>query len=101
MSDEQIHTADGQTIDVADHPRDSGIVATGATVSQSQKENLGNYENCEPHASVRVEFRPAIKLDSPEAEDALGTKLAVLRRVVDDHIQQSIDRTKAGREMDK
>ena len=99
MSD-TVTTADGAEIPVSELPENAGIVVTGATVSESRKENLGNYENVEPHASVRAEFRPALEIDSPDAEEMLQRKLAVLRRVVDDHIQESIDRTVAGREMD-
>lgn len=101
MSSDTITLPDGTELDVVDAERDSSVVVVGATVSGSQKENLGNYENVEPHASVRAEFRPAIRVNTSDAESAVKSKLAVLRRVVDDHLQQSIDRTKAGREMDE
>lgn len=99
MSD-TVTLPDGTELNVVDAERDSSVIVVGATVSGSQKENLGNYENVEPYASVRAEFRPAIEVNTPDAEDGVRSKLAVLRRVVDDHLQQSIDRTVAGREMD-
>jgi hypothetical protein len=99
MSDGTV-TVDGREIHIADLAADAGMIVTGATVSESRKENLGNYENVEPHASVRVEFHPAIEVESPTDKAELKHRLAELRRVVDDHIQESIDRTKADREMD-
>ena len=93
-----VDLADGTEIEVVDDEADSSAIITGATVSQSQKENLGNYENVEPHASIRAEFSPAIRMDSPGAEQAVAAKLRALRRVVDDHIEDSIARAVEARE---
>ena len=87
-----VDLADGTELDVVDDPADAGLIVTGLTVSESRKENLGNYENVEPHASVRVELSPALAIDEPAAEDALQAKLRVVRRNVRDHIDESIER---------
>lgn len=92
MTDADRETIDAgdATLEVVDDPADAGLVVTGVTVSGSQKENLGDYENYEPHASVKAEFRPALRVNSPDAESEVEDKLRVLRRVVDDHLQKSI-----------
>jgi hypothetical protein len=85
-----VDLADGTELEVVDDPADAGLIVTGLTVSGSRTENLGNYENVEPHASVRVELSPALAIDHPDAEDALQAKLRVVRRNVRAHIEESI-----------
>jgi len=93
-----VDLADGTELEVVDDAADAGLIVTGLTVSESRKENLGNYENVEPHASVRVELSPALEIDHPDAEDALQAKLRVVRRNVRDHIDESIEQEISARE---
>jgi len=86
-----IQMSDGTEIRVADDPRESEAIVTGATVSGSQKENLGNYENVEPHASVRLEFRPAIHMGSDGAASALQARLTNARKQVDQNLASAIE----------
>jgi hypothetical protein len=93
MMTKTIKLSDGVTVEAvedADHPDDVSLYAVSATVSGSEKVNLGNYENAEPHVSVRTEIRPAVRLD-PDGHDALSAHLADLRATVDDHLQHAVD----------
>ena len=92
MTDRTIEV-DGAEVRVTDDPATSQTVVTGATVSGSRKENLGNYENVEPHASVRVEFRPAFTL-ADGGDEAIRERLKGLRTEVDGHLHESINRAR-------
>jgi len=85
-----ITTADGTELDVADTPSDARTIVTGATVSGSEKANLGNYENVEPHASIRVEFRPAVAYEDGDGRAAVQGRLNRLRGMIDQHLKDSI-----------
>lgn len=94
MTDDTIQTAEGTELEVAETPGDARTVVTGATVSGSEKANLGNYENVEPHASLRVEFRPAIDIEADMGAEALQIKLNRLRDTVDEHLTEAIRRAR-------
>jgi urease accessory protein UreF len=87
-----IELSDGATVEAveADGVDDVTLYAVSATVSGSEKVNLGNYENAEPHVSVRTEIRPAVRLDA-DGQTALQGHLADLRSAVADHLQHSVD----------
>lgn len=81
---------DGTTAEVADDPDDARMIAVGMTVSGSEKASTGDYENYEPHESVRVTFDPAIDLSDVAGRRALRTKANTLHRDIQDDLNTAI-----------
>lgn len=91
MSDVGDDLADVETVDVADDPDDSRMVAVGATVSGSEKVSTGDYENYEPHQSVRVRFSPAIDLSDSQGRAHLRRRLMTLHAGIQSDLDDAID----------
>ena len=85
-----IELQDGIEVDVAEDPAGSTMYAVGATVSVDETVSTGDYESFEPYASVRVQFRPVLRLASDQHEQALRQKLLNLHRNVNGEVQQMI-----------
>lgn len=86
-----IELQDGIEVDVAEDPEESTMYAVGATVSVDETVSTGEYESYEPYASVRVQFRPVIRMVSDLHEQTLRQKLLKLHRSVNLELQQMID----------
>ena len=84
-----IDTPDG-TIQVTDDPEDATLYATGVTVSQTEKVNLGNYENRELYANLRVAIDPALEL-TPDTEGEVAKILEYAYGEVEGHINAQVD----------
>jgi len=78
-------------VDVADDPDDARMVAVGATVSGSEKVSTGDYENYDPHQSVRVRFQPGIDLSTSDGRAALRRRLMTLHAGVQADLDEAID----------
>lgn len=81
---ETIDTPDG-TIHVTESLGDTELYATGLTVSQTEKVNLGNYENREVYANLRVEINPALAMNH-ETERDVAKLLEYAHAEVEKHI---------------
>lgn len=92
---EQVTLADVETVDleVAGDPSDAKTVVTGMTVTAEEQANLGDYESYTPYQSVRVQFAPAIDIETEAG------RAEVRRRAVQLHhdLQKDLERAIAQR----
>lgn len=95
-----VQMTNGSQLRVAETPDEADTVVTGVTVSGSQKENLGDYENVEPHTSIRAEFQPAINMSHLGAAEELDKRISELRDSVNESIEDGIERAKEPRTRD-
>lgn len=86
--EDTIDTPDG-TIHVTDDLGEADLYATGLTVSQTEKVNLGNYENREVYANLRVEIDPALAM-TPETEGDVAKLLEYAHAEVENHIAERV-----------
>jgi len=86
-----IELQDGIEVEVAEDPEDSTTYAVGGTVSVEETVSTGDYESYKPYASVRVQFRPVIRLVSDQHHQAVRQKLLNAHRDIHDEVQQMID----------
>ena len=87
---DKIVTPDG-TIEVTENPEEAVLYATGVTVSQTEKVNLGNYENRELYANARFSIDPALAL-TPENEREVAKILEYVHGEVENHIEAQVER---------
>lgn len=86
-----IEVQDGIELEVAEDPEDSITYAVGGTVSVDETVSTGDYESYEPYASMRVQFRPVIRLVSDKHRRAARQRLLSVHRDVHHEIQQMIN----------
>jgi hypothetical protein len=86
-----IEVQDGIELEVAEDPEDSTTYAVGGTVSVEETVSTGDYESYKPYASLRVQFRPVIRLVSDQHRQAVRQKLLHAHRDIHDEVQQMID----------
>ena len=86
-----IELQQGIELDVAEDPEDSTTYAVGGTVSVEETVSTGDYESYKPYASIRVQFRPVIRLVSDQHRRAVRQKLLNAHRDIHDEVQQMID----------
>lgn len=86
-----IELQDGIEVEVAEEPEDSTTYAVGGTVSVEETVSTGDYESYKPYASVRVQFRPVIRLVSDQHRQAVRQKLLNAHRDIHSEVQQMID----------
>lgn len=79
-------------IDVARDPSAARTLVTGITVSGSEKVSTGDYENFEPHISIRTEVRPAVDITTDSGLDHIRHQVDGLAAQLQERLDDAIDR---------
>lgn len=89
---EQATLADVETVDieVASDPRDAKTVVTGMTVTAEEQANLGDYESYTPYQSVRVQFSPAIDIETEAGRSEVRRRAVQLHHDLQKDLERAI-----------
>ena len=100
---EQVTLADVESVDieVASDPSTARTIVTGMTVTAEEQANLGDYESYTPYQSVRVQFSPAIDIDTDDGRAELRRRAVQLHHDLQKDLERAIGQRLAESEFEE
>lgn len=81
---------DSVDVEVATDPGEARTIVTGMTVTAEEQANLGDYESYTPYQSVRVQFSPAIDIDTDAGRSELRRRALQLHHDLQKDLERAI-----------